>query len=186
MRCRIIKHCVILFVFSIISCKKDQKIDKINSFKLVIKNNIGKKLIIPDSLEIYHPYHYIIKYDETLMPKFKIYSHIDTSCGTCLESLNLWNKLIPELNKKGIEVILICTADDKFELLKYFFESKEIKNFSHPLFLDYNNFYLNKNKFMSIHKKFETVLTKNDNTIVLIGNPIMSTKIKDLYFKVLK
>lgn len=120
----IIKYSMILCLFSIISCKKKQSATKINSLKHIVNNNLGKKLKIPDSLEIYYPFSNSENNKEMLNSELKIYSHINASCGTCIESLNVWSKLIPELNKKGVQVHLICSSDDKFELLKYFFESK--------------------------------------------------------------
>lgn len=178
---------ILLCTFSIISCKKNQNIVKDDSFKVVIDNILGKKLIISDSLELYHPFLNVINSkEEVLNPKLKIYSHIDASCGTCIENLKAWNNLIPEFNMKNVEVILICTSDNNFELLKYYFESKEIASFSHPLLLDHNNDYLLQNEFMSKSKNFETVLTDKNNEILLLGNPNYSIKIKELYFNEIK
>lgn len=172
----------VIFFIIIISCKKDNNNAEFDRLKQVIESNLGQKLIIPDSLEYYKPFANLLNKKELQNKyRYKIYSHIDASCGTCLTSLESWNKLISEFNKRKIQVVLVCTTDDKFELLKYFFESKQVRNFTHPLFLDHKNDFLKKNKFMNINKNFETVLTDNDNTIVLIGNPIMSKEIKDLY-----
>lgn len=175
-----IKCLLILLIFSINSCKEKRNTSKVNSLKNIINNSLGEKLKIPDSLEIYYPFS---NSHNKEMPnsKLKIFSHIDASCGTCLESLKAWGELIPELNKKNIQVHLICSSDNKFELLKYFFESKEINNFHHYLFLDHKNQYINKNRFMLESKNFETVLTNENNEILLIGNPIFSKEMKGLY-----
>lgn len=188
MKKNIIKYIMVLLItFSIISCKKNQNIiSEADSFKVVIDNSLGKKLIISDSLELYHPFPSSINNKEVLSPKLKIYSHIDASCGTCIESLKAWNNLIPEFNRKNVEVVLICTSDNNFELLKYYFESKEITNFSHPLLLDHNNDYLRQNEFMSKSKNFETVLTDKNDEILLLGNPNFSIKIKELFFNEIK
>lgn len=173
-----------LFLFSILSCEKKQSnTAKIESLKLVIDNNLGEKLIIPDSLEFYHPIPNLINYNKTLNSDLKIYSHIDASCGTCVESLKSWNKLIPEFNQKGIQVILVTSSNNKFELLKYYFESKEIADFPYPLLLDHKEQFLKQNRFMSKTKNFETVMTNANNKILLIGNPTYSINIKELYFK---
>jgi hypothetical protein len=153
---------------------------------MIIENNLGKKLILPDSLELYHPFPNYIDSKEIINFKFRIYSHIDASCGTCIETLKAWNNLIPELKGKGIQVILICSSDNRFELLKYYFESKEIENFNHPLWLDLKNNFIKNNKFMLESKNFETVLTDNNDKILLVGNPNFSNKIKELYFKEIK
>lgn len=179
-----VKCMVIFYLFCFISCeKKQQNTVKIESLKLIVNNNLGKKLIIPDSLELYHPFPNSINYKESVNSNLKIYSHIDASCGTCVESLKSWNNLIPELNQKNIQVILICSSNNRFELLKYYFESKEIVDFSYPLLLDHKGQFLKQNSFMSKNKNFETVMTNADNKILLIGNLTYSTKIKELYFK---
>ena len=175
-----------LYLCSMMSCEKKQNTAKVESLKLVINNNLGKKLIVPNSLELYRPLSSSITNRELSNSKLKIYSSIDASCGTCVESLKIWNNLIPELNEKDVQVVLICSSDNKFELLKYFFETKEIKHFSHPLFLDHQNQYLKQNRFMSESKNFETVLTDKDDKILLIGNPIASNKMKELYFNEIK
>lgn len=177
---------ILLCIFSIIACEKKHNKTQVNSFKTIIDNNLKKKLIIPDSLELYNPFPDSINKNKVLSSKLKIYSHIDASCGTCIETLKAWNNLIPEISKKGVQVILICSSDNNFELLKYYFESQEIANFSHPLFLDYKNNFLEKNKFMLESKNFETVLTDNDDKILIIGNPNFSIKIKELYFNEIK
>lgn len=177
---------VILCTTSIISCKKNQNSEVVDSLKSTIDLNLGKRLIIPDSLELYNFLSDSIDIKEIFNSELKIYTHIDASCGTCIESLMAWNNLIPELNRNNIDVILICTSDNKFELLKYYFESKEIDNFSYPLFLDHKNNFLKNNKFMLKSKNFETVLTDKDDSILLLGNPNYSNKIKELYFKEIK
>lgn len=177
---------MLLCLCSILSCKKQQHTAKSASLKIVIDESLGEKLIIPDSLEVYDPFESSRNTKESSKPRLKIYSSIDASCGTCIESLKIWNQLIPEFNKKNVQVNLICSSDNKFDLLKYFFESKEIKNFTHPLLLDHKNHYLKQNRFMNESKNFETVLTNNENTILLIGNPIASNKMKELYFNEIK
>lgn len=178
----IIKYIMILCLFSIISCKEKQNTAEINSVKNIVNNNLGEKLKIPDSLEIYSPFSNSQNNKKMLYSGLKIYSHIDASCGTCIESLNAWSKLIPELKEKGVQVHLICSSDDKFELLKYFFESKEINNFHHHLFLDNNKQFTKQNGFMLENKNLETVLVNDNNEILLMGDFIFSKNMKELYF----
>jgi len=166
------------------SCNKNHNKKKINSFKTIIDNNLGKKLNIPDSLVLYKPFP---NSNSQFLSnkKMKIYSHINASCGTCIESLNVWGNLIPEFNKQKVKVYLICSSDDRFDLLKYYFESKEIEGFSYELYLDYNNDYLTKNEFMFESKNFETVLVDENSKILAIGNPNYSKKIKEIYFNLI-
>ena len=166
------------------SCSKKQTKEKELFFKAIIDNNLDKKLKIPDSLILYKPFSYS-KNQLLSNTKLRVYSHIAASCGTCLESMKLWNEIIPEFNKQNVKVYLVCSSDDRFELLKYFFESKEFKNFSYELYLDYENDYVIRNKFMQESKNFETVLIDGLGKIKMIGNPIFTKKIKDIYMNLI-
>lgn len=177
---------ILLFVFVaiILSCINKQNNVQVESLKSIVQNNLGKKLILSDSIRIYSPFSNCI-YDslELSNAKFKIYTKINASCGTCVEKIKIWNSLVPEFNKYKVPIILICESMDEFELLSYMCESKIIKNFSYPFFLDVKNEFSKKNKFMAASKNFETVLTDRNNTILLMGNPMVSKGIKELYLK---
>jgi hypothetical protein len=60
-------------------------------------------------------------------------------------------------------------------------EKGEIKSFSYPFFFDVKRDFFKQNKFMKESPQFETVLTDRENNILVLGNPIRSKKIKDLY-----
>jgi len=65
--------------------------------------------------------------------------------------------------------------------MPYIIESGEIKIFSYPFFLDMKCDFFTKNNFMKKSSHFETVLTGRENTILLLGNPIRSKEMKDIY-----
>lgn len=58
-----------------------------------------------------------------------------------------------------------------------------IKDFSYPFFLDKKKEFVKKNDFMGKFRGFETVLTDKNNTILLMGNPVKSKEIRELYLK---
>ncbi|NMH87591.1 hypothetical protein [Flavivirga algicola] len=166
------------------SCKRKQNKDKEASLKVIVENSIGKTLILPDSLNLYKPFsNYISDSAEMLNSELKIYSHINASCSTCIPNIKLWDSLVPEFNMYKVPVILICGSDDKFELIKYLCESSQIKSFSYPFFLDKKNKYIKINSFMNESAHFETVLTDKYNTILVLGNPLHSKDIKEVYLK---
>lgn len=186
---------ILILVFisiTIISCNNKKDRERIKHLTKEINNTIGKTLIIPDSLETYIPPYSLMtqsdfedqRAENTF--KLKLFSHIDASCGTCVESILSWDSIIPKLKKKNVQVNLICSSSSDFELLKYFFESEQINNFSHYLLLDNKNVFLEDNPFMSQSKNFETTLVNNNNEILLIGNPIYSKEMKDIYFEKIK
>ena len=156
--------------------------EKENTIKSIVNNCLGRKLMIPDSLVIYSPFsNYTMDSIEISNAHFKIYSYINASCPTCIEDILLWNNITPCFVKYNIPIILICESKDNFELIKYFHEQGMIKKFSFPLFFDVKGRYLAENKFMEESPQLETVLTDRENNILLLGNPIRSKEIKDLY-----
>jgi hypothetical protein len=182
-------RCIILifFVSSTISCQ-DKEIQKKEAFlKSVVENCLGKKLLIPNGMSTYAPFpDYISDSAQLSNAKFKIYSHINASCPTCVRDIRLWNNIAIDFEKYKVPVILICESDDDFELFKYILETGEIKKFSYPFFLDVNRVFSKHNKFMKESPHFETILTDRENNILLLGNPIRSKEMKDLYMKIIK
>ncbi|MFV0505960.1 MAG: hypothetical protein ACK5L5_04510 [Bacteroidales bacterium] len=164
---------------------KTQSVNKITKLESVAEKALGKKLNLPDSLGIYAPFTNYLENDKSdlLNSEYKIYSRIDASCGTCIGHINSWNELVPEFNKHKVPIILICTSDDDFELIKHFYETGEILDFGYPFFLDKKNEFVQSNSFMLNDKGFETVLTDKNDNILLLGSPIQSKSMHDLYLQ---
>ncbi|MBW6481035.1 MAG: hypothetical protein K0B37_16520 [Bacteroidales bacterium] len=173
---------LIICIFLTVACNTIEKKREKASLKLIVENCLGEKLRIPDSLAVYSPSsNYISDSLEISYANFKIYSHINASCPICLEDIKLWNRVSLEFYKYKIPIILIHTSKNNFELFKYKHEKGEIENFPYPFFFDLKSEFLKQNKFMKESSHFETVLTDRENSILLIGNPIHSKEIKDMY-----
>lgn len=168
-----------------ISCKREQiKNEKVELLENIVKVNLGRKLVIPKDLQLYTPF----SQNSTDSAKIansslKLYSYVNTSCSTCLDEIKEWNSFALKLKKYKTPIILVCKTRDNFELLKYLCETKKIKTFDYPFFLDIKEHYINKNPFMNASSDFETVLTDRNNSILLIGNPLHSEIIKQLYLR---
>lgn len=174
----------ILFCISLISCQNKQQKENVSKHKSVINAALGTQVKLPSDLSTYD---YLNNYKSdsirVLDSKFKIYSRVNASCGTCIDHINLWSDLNSKLNKYDISIILLCYSEDSFEYIKYLCESSEIKKFPYPLFFDKRDQFIKLNTFMKKHKHFETVLTDRDNYILAVGNPIISKDIESLYLK---
>jgi len=177
------KHILyIIYILSIISCKNNDYKNSIADLKSVVNNTLGNKLMIPDSLFLYKPFlNLAMDSVEIANAEFKVYSLINSSCGTCIDGITKWNKLSIEFNKYKIPIILICESNDDFELLRYFCDIGQISKFPFPFFLNKMSNYSRVNKFMEKSDNFKTVLTDRNNNILLMGNPILSKGMKDLY-----
>ncbi|MDP3441913.1 MAG: hypothetical protein Q8T08_03550 [Ignavibacteria bacterium] len=178
-----VKYVILLLcICSVISCKNEKNRKK--SLESVVENCLGKKLILPDSLIVYAPFpNCIADSMDISKASFKIYSHINASCPTCIGDIVLWDSITSDFSKYKVPIILICESKDNFELVKYLHETGGIKSFSYPLFFDRKKEYLTQNKFMNESQHFETVLTDNENNILLLGNPIRSKEMRDMYLK---
>lgn len=174
----------ILLALFFLSCYNNKNREHEKILKAIVEENLGKKLLLPDSLIVYSPFSNYLKDSlEISTSNLKIYSYINASCATCVESMNSWIKLIHVFSKYQVPVIIICDSKDNFELIKYLHESDAIKSFPYPLFFDVGKNFLKRNKFMEQSLHFETVLTDKNNTILLIGNPIYSKGIEEMYIK---
>ncbi len=176
--------CVVLSIcISVIaSCKNERK--NVTSLKSIVDGALGEKLLLPGNLRLYRPFFdYIADSSKTSNSEFKLYSEVNTSCGTCINEINHWNKLSEEFRKYKVSIILVCRSDDGFELLRYFCGSGKIQEFPYPFFLDKKGEFSRLNKFMGKDDNLKTVLTDRDNTILLMGNPLRSKAMKDLYIK---
>ncbi len=147
-----------------------------------------RKLKIPSELIVYSPFkNYLL--DNIQLKKhssLKIYSYVNVSCPGCIADIDIWNKLAAEFIKKDVPVILVFYSKDNFEYIKHLCEVNEIKKFPFPFYLD------NQNKFPIGNPDFEaletspTVLIDRNNKIILTGNPLHSSKTKELYMAKIK
>jgi hypothetical protein len=180
-----LKSLLLLLLLSCNNSKNDKK--KIDHLENIISKNLGKTLNIPTELEMYYPFS-DSKIDSLVISnsKYKIYTNIDASCGSCISQIKKWQKFAVELEKIKVPVILIFHSNDKFELLKFLCESNKIEGFPYPFFLDKKNEYEKLNKFVYDHESFKTTMTDTNNKILLFGNPLASKGIKEMYLSNIK
>ena len=139
-----IKIVLLVFVL-IVGCEKI-KTKNHGSLKSKIDKNLGKTLLLPDTLETYKPFSNVITDSSKLFgAKLKIYSHVNTSCGNCTSDIESWNRFALKIEKYKVPVILICDTDDNFEQFKFNYESGKIMPFKYPFFLDHESEYVKLN-----------------------------------------
>jgi len=169
------------------SCVPNMKKDKVQYLDSIIKETIGEELLLPEELILYEPFsNYSMDSCDISIASHKIYTHINVSCGSCLGEIKLWEELIPQFEKLGVPIIMICVSDDEFILFEYLCEENKFENYSFPFFFDKNDEYVKLNIFMEEDNGFKTVLTDKENNILLLGNPINSIEIKELFLEKVK
>ena len=131
-------------------------------------------IIMPDSVELYPK----DAYRPDSNKKAKLFTLIDVSCSTCLIKMGQLNQLYTEIKKENRDVgfIPICYAADNFEMLKYLIETSKIDRVSVPLVLDVSNNFINLNEGIIDGLVVTTVLTDENNNVILAGDPLGSER----------
>jgi hypothetical protein len=102
------------------SCTQSKKKEKSADF-----TSIRKTLQIPEELSVYKPFmEYQMNESEITSAKYKIYSIMDVSCGSCIGDITLWNEFNKQLEQYDIPIILVCSAVDDCVLFEYLFIGK--------------------------------------------------------------
>lgn len=172
---------LLIFINSIISCEFNKK----TSLETEGKRVLGEKLVLSDSIEVFKPFSNYKKDSLSISKsKFKIYSHINASCGSCIDQVESWNNLSIDFNEYQVPIVLICTTYDNFNLFRYMCDSGKIKGFIYPFFLEKRAVY-ELNEFNEESSHFQTVLTDENNTILAIGNPVLSKEVYNKYMELI-
>jgi len=119
-----------------------------------------------DSVEVYNAPADFNASDYRKKP-FRLYTCINVSCASCIEKVYIWDSIYLNMGRSPqIAFIPIAQTKDNFEVFKYLFENKTIKNVQIPFFLDGNSDFTNRNKKL-IGNNFDfLLLTDSDNKVL--------------------
>jgi hypothetical protein len=177
---------ILLLSFQIVinnQCINPQKKNTEEAKRIISKIN-NKVVYIPDSLRYYKLYYqsdsfkFISLYkDLKKVPQYKIITHVNGECGTCIQELNEWAEFIKPFNTKINFVPVVYTSD-----ILYFKETMipQLKS-NYSLYLDTKDDFLHNNELHKYKKIFRTLLLDKNNNPILVGNPIYSKNLKKLY-----
>lgn len=161
----------LLLIFSF-SCKENEK----NHVKSVIEDKISSKINLIDSLKSYSLKGGFIERNKS--KKLRIVSYIDANCSSCVFDLDRWGDYINENAFDDVDYHFYMRSYSIPQLHNFL---KEV-NFNYPVIVDFKNTYKNTNQ-LSDAKMFQTFLVDENDTVVLIGNPIYDIEISNLYLK---
>ena len=115
---------------------------------------------------------------------YKVVTYIDSvGCTSCKLQLHRWKEYIAEVDS---------LTDGRVPFL-FYFHPKDIKElryltcrdgFTYPVCLDEKDELNRLNQFPS-DMTFQTFLLDKENKVVVIGNPILNPKVKELYLKLI-
>jgi len=168
---------VIILCINYSACKnKHSKEQKVNQY-------IGKKINLPkDSI-------FILKKD-SLKPvktfnssknKIKIVTRINGQCHICVLHLDQWKQEIMKKFKGYSVQFIYYLYTDNFELFKkkYYYRISG----AYPLLIDTTNAFIRNNQLPKMDQRFHTFLLDRNNKAILVGNPLLNTKIRELYIE---
>lgn len=166
----VLKNYILLLLFQIlISCRSPQDSEN----RRIVHEWIGQEIIFPDQI-------YGNQLNKPIDNNLKIVTRINGNCYPCLSQLKHWTKLIEEISSEySISFYIFIVAND-YEIFNSINE-KEI-HFDYPVIYDRNDEFYRKNGLPQ-KSAFHTMLLTEDNTVILIGNPIENAVLKDLYIK---
>lgn len=158
-----------VLIITLTSCVGNNSREK-STVQDEIKSKIGKKLdlpFIPDNNQKY---------------RLKIATFVNGDCPSCVDDLSLWEDFFPKIKNKDSLLFVVYLFSSDIGFLK-----KYCKLLSNPLVTIVEDkgkiFY--KNNSLSGNKLLHTFITNKSNKILLVGNPVFSKKLEDLYLKLI-
>lgn len=171
----------IAFLFFSCNFEKTGK-SPVQKEKKIVQKWLGKKVELPDSLPVLSKASLVPFYRARVYKRdnIKIVTSVDGGCHVCMEQLEHWGKFIQKAKASDDFEILFYITGTTPKLFKNEFYHK--LNFKYPLIIDSNFQLLKRNEF-PYKKKYQTMLLNEDHKVIAIGNPAVSSEIKEIYLK---
>lgn len=175
---------ILVVVMIIQSCSESKHQDDLKADQ-PINAWIGKKIIFPDKLKlledsIFYPVNTFVNANRN---KRKIISIVDGSCSKCiLGQLNKIDSVLSLLIKGDTNTVatLVLNVDsqDSASFMIALYPLIKAKN---PILWDGNFSFESENDIFTQFPEQRTFMTDDNSHIVLIGNPLYSEEVKELY-----
>jgi hypothetical protein len=164
---------VIITNVGIISCNRNPK-------SILIKQFYQKKIVFLDDLQTFINNKQIDnKCIACSSDKYKIMTFINGDCSICIDKLNDWSKFINEMKIYNVDFLIIINTND----LGLFMEVNERLKFPYSIIIDKHNSVRLKNQIPEIPDT-DCFLLDSENRTLVIGDPIINHKIREIYIKV--
>ena len=167
-----------LLLFIIIGCDNRQK-----HLVKIVQTWQNKQIIFPDSIIIKIAGRDTIS-DDILNDKYIIFNYIDTTgCLPCHLKLYDWHCLKKEIDSLNLKVeIIFSIYSNDYKTIE---TGQQINHAEFPTIYDYNNEMNRINSFPE-STLFRTFLLDSNKTVLLIGNPLSSKYLWELYKEKIK
>ena len=172
------RHLFPLFIICfLLSCVQSGK----NDIKKIIQDWQEKEIVKPDIIN------YKILGKDTVCNElwdkpFRVLTYIDSvGCTGCRLRLPEWKMLIDSCRQQSIDISFIFIVHSS-DFLSFTSDVK-YQEFSEPIIYDYQNQFYKLNRFPP--EPYRTFLLDSQNRVQLIGNPIETPQMWELYKKVI-
>ena len=178
----LIAHLLLFSItISFCTCRKEQ--GNQDETTEIVNQLMGDTLILPKISKVLHKdslYHQ----NTTKTKGLKITTFIQGDCSICIDDLRNWQELFQYAKSKtGVDILFYLYTSD----LAYFRNNiYEQALEQYPLIVDQNYGYIDKNSLPPDRKQYQTFLLDSNNKIILVGNPVYNSKLKDLYMEEIK
>ncbi len=168
---------ILLFLLFITSCQESEK----ERITRLVTEWQGKEILFPENIVFTR---YLTDTVNWLIPesKYKILIYVDSiGCTSCKLQLDKWKELIDYTNsvtENKIPFIFVFHPRDLKEI-QYLLKRDQ---FDMPIYMDLDDRINKLNQFPSDFT-FQTFLLDKNNKVQILGNPVHSLAIKDLYLK---
>lgn len=169
----------ILFLYSCGHSKEKSYEDKVKSIVEKIRQD---RIILPDTMNILQGKKSILFqqfYSRDTV--FKIVTNIRGDCYKCIAEIESWqNEFINHVDTSYVKFYFYVTTIDYFNFLNNLYPAFAL---NYPIIIDHNDTYLTSNNLIDLNEEFHTFLLDKSNNVVLIGNPLHYSDLKQFYFE---
>ncbi|WP_195663278.1 DUF1573 domain-containing protein [Bacteroides congonensis] len=170
---------IILLVF-VYSCKESVS----NKITHLVNEWGNKEIIFPSQMYFTSLGKDTINMDSIMNNEFLIVTYIDSiGCTSCKLQLDRWQTFITELDSltaSSVPVLFFLHPKNRKEVLTML----GCRHFDYPICIDENDSLNILNHFPQ-EMPFQTFLLDHNSKVIAIGNPILNSRVKDLYFDIL-
>lgn len=116
---------------------------------------------------------------------YKVLTYVDsTGCTSCKLRLPEWKNfmsVVDSVTSRSVHFLFFLNAKDRKEIR----HTLRTERFHHPVCIDVEDS-LNKLNAFPNDVSFQTFLLDENNKVIAIGNPVLNTKVRELYLKVIQ
>ncbi len=177
--CQVITIISIMILFVGCNNPQEQIMDNISRMR-------NMRVIVPYEKLLLYKGHYTCC-DYSISDSFTLIAYIDSNeCSPCyLGRIQQWEPLIDTLRNKyhSIRTTIIFAPPKVTQ--QYFFEKLKYTKFKYPIYIDTCGIFSEANKSLPTDKMYHTFLLDESRQVILVGNPFINSRIKNLLLEIL-